>query len=128
MGYETTLYIGEVLKIVDDVFLHKIATIELCKAGREFDEKINKLKIKNKINNNGINERIYFYAIDGNTKIYEDEYGKELVKLSIKDVYNILLDCYKTTNYKRFKWAISLLKSILETNNSDIIYVIPYGH
>jgi hypothetical protein len=62
--------------------------------------------------------------------ITEDKYGDNLGVIDIDDFIAALEEDYEKEEYRRFKWAIDLLKSIKESYK-DIkrdVKVITYGH
>jgi len=101
------------------------AMIDLCKTGygeTPLNNLIDSLHEKAKKENTFA----YFYDVDGNTKIIDDEYGDLMYPVPLKIVLEaIKLTAQNDAGYRRFEWAIALLESMKE---HEEIHVIFYGH
>ena len=70
----------------------------------------------------------YIYADDGNTEIFEDRYGDELIEIPIKDMIQILKDLEKVyPDYRRLKPFKNMLKGFDTEQWKDIV-VLHYGY
>ncbi len=69
----------------------------------------------------------YFFADDGNTEVIEDEYGKRLKEIPLKDMIEILREIYAKSGYRRYKPALALLEAFDDPQWKDIV-VLHYGH
>lgn len=70
-------------------------------------------------------EKLSNHIEDGT--ISEDKYGSFLGIIDVDDMIAALEKDYKEEGYRRFKWALDLLKSIKETWSEDLT-IITYGH
>ncbi len=122
MGYEVKLLVGENNDYQDadeGAYFMVAATIDLCKIGA--NSHLNGVLRKNNGNN------YYYYADDGNTKITDDLYGDRSDIHSLDEIIGALKKDVEQDDYRRFKWALSLLESIKKNNGSDF-KVMFYGH
>jgi len=101
------------------LYFQVYATIDLCKIG---DCNLSAVLKKNE------NDRLehYHYGSDGNTEITEDRYGDKPQTASIADCIKALEKDVKESDYRRFKWALSLLKSMNDSSND--MKVLWFGH
>lgn len=60
--------------------------------------------------------------------IIRDCYHEPLPKIPAKEFLDALEEDYKQEKYRRLKWAIDLLKSIMETFTERALFVVTYGH
>lgn len=125
MGYETQLLIG---KAIDMEFQGKkyfmvYATIDMCKMG--YDSAVYDLPWKNE---NPDDEMWQWYAPtgDGNTAVCEDRYGDYPQPVPIADVVEALRADMKVSDYRRDRWAMALLESMV--NDSENLSVLLWGH
>lgn len=94
-------------------WFHVYAEIDLCVAPAVF-----------KIIKNG--QKMYFYGTGhGGTQITEDSYGEPLFAHPAKSILIQLKE--SDEDYRRYKWAIALLESMIETAGEEI-HVLIYGH
>lgn len=155
MGYESKLYIGE-LHEAEDVYvedenaedgsgypkdengdliptgkkerwLNIFGMIDLCKCGSESKW----LKIVSEFSQE-IDENVYpFIFEEGDIQIKEDKYGDKLIPVPLEEVLIALKDDNKRGNYRRFKWAIAMIESILDgytdRTQCDLV-ALHYGH
>lgn len=63
---------------------------------------------------------------DGTT--VTDKYGDNLGVIPVDEFLTALEESYKSEEYRRFKWAIDLIKSIKETIGSRELVIVTYGH
>lgn len=152
MGYETRLYIGKSSSTSDEyergvpildrasvyrpylkdesdnliktgrveTYFMVYAMIDLCKCGH--DSHISKVDWKNKDS-----FRVwYFYGEDGNNEIKEDSYGDSSKPVPAQTVIEALEKDVKVEDYRRFEWALALLKSM--TDDKENIEVMFYGY
>lgn len=103
-----------------EVYFMEYASIDLCKCG--YDSEISKIDWKN----TDKNIFWYYYGSDGNTPIIEDCYGGKSEPVPIKDVIAALEKDVESSEYRRFKWALALLKSM--DDDSEELTVMFYGH
>lgn len=85
------------------------AEINLCKIGDSHlfkSLKLNKDKLR----------EYYWYGYDGNMRISEDRYGEKADLATIEDCITALKKDVKESDYRRFKWALSLLESMKDSN------------
>ena len=129
MGYETTLLIGELFNFqvaakTPEKYFQLISTLELCKTGKSA---IWDLPWKNETPDE---MKWYWYAPtgDGNQQQYEDRYGDEPQPVPVADVLEALEEDALQDNYRRFKWAIALLKSIQDTSPNSNFPVLYWSH
>lgn len=124
MGYESKFYIVEKTssKHIDyeengKVWAQVIATFNMSKIGSAY-ETIHKYPATD----------AYIYADDGNTEIFEDRYGDELIEIPIKDMIQILKDLEKVyPDYRRLKPFKNMLKGFDTEQWKDIV-VLHYGY
>lgn len=122
MGYEVTVYLGEVSDSVtegDAKFFNDVGMVELCKPG--YDSEIYILSTSEYIG-----EPIFMYGLDGNTRFVEDSYGKVLKAIEPELVLNALKSD-KKTKYRRFIMAYKLLKTTIPLFG-DELKVVLWGH
>lgn len=126
MGYETQLVVGldtEQKYNEDGIYFMTYATVDMCKIG---SSALFNLPTVNKTPDK---KHWYFYSIcgDGNTPVTEDRYGDMFQPVPLDDVITALEQDVHDSNYRRFKWALALLKSIKETSTEELS-VILWGH
>ena len=124
MGYEVRVYVGRVQHSSNETsgrWFQLWAMFELCKPG--YDSEIYKLCSDPAIGN----ERVFFYADDGNTEITVDRYGKRLKAIPFDIVLKALETDQGNDSYRRFKVAVDLLRSIKE-HAGEQLSVVLYGH
>ena len=118
MGYEVRLLVGVARDTYDkrthfDIY----ATIELHKVG--FSSALHKINSENTKNND-----VYWYH--GSEERTQDYYGKRPQPVPISRVLSALEADLKIEEYDRFKWALSLLKSM--DNSLEPISALILGH
>jgi hypothetical protein len=124
MGYETKLIIGTVIDQKDKEgrqWFTADVELDLCKCG--YDSNINGLHMRK-----GTDEKVYWYGLDGNTIFTKDRYDEEPVVYTIDQVINALEKDALESDYRRFKWALSLLSSIREAQQGEEFKVLLFGH
>jgi hypothetical protein len=97
------------------------AEIDLCKCG--YSSAVSKL---DQINKDESHFWEWYGSGDGNNAITEDRYGDKLKPIPISDVVAALESDEKNDNYRRFKWALALLKSMQD--EPEDLKVLIYGH
>lgn len=97
------------------------AHIDLCKPG--YESSILAALRKNE----DPNHEYYYYGSDGSTRISEDCYGDKSDIHSLGEIIEALKKDVLNDDYRRFKWALSLLESIRD-NEGDDMKVMWYGH
>jgi hypothetical protein len=150
MGYETKLIIGKVTQPTDqfkkaekpildgesfyfpyekgeggrpiktgvkESWFWTYAEIDLCKCG---GGEIDSLPRNNK------DEKNVHFIIQGDQHIYEDRYGDKFLPLDINMVYEAIKKDSKKDEYRRFKWALSLLESMKDEKEG--LKVILFGY
>lgn len=122
MGYEAKMLVGEVSAPFsgDEArgsWFRVIAMLELCKVGSD-------LHLAGAVSN----RPVFFYGIDGNTEVTEDDYGKRLTALEVQEVLRDLQNANAKEPYRRFQMAIELLESITDKFPTDRLGVVLYGH
>jgi hypothetical protein len=60
--------------------------------------------------------------------ITKDRYGEPLGVIELDEFIAALEEDNKAEPYRRFQWALALLKSIKETHQESTIKVVTYGH
>jgi len=127
MGYETELVVG---KLTDHKFGHETAhwfkvyaVVDMCKMG--YDTLVATLDAHLP---KGSEPAVYWYAPtgDGNTMITEDSYGDMPKPLPIKTVVEALEKDMENEDYRRFKWALALLKSM--EDDPEGLSVLMWGY
>ena len=133
MGYEVKVLIGTVSRFDNQTptWFSTVATYDLCKVDLfEMTEGINcsgaKLLARNELMEAPI--PIYYYADDGNTKIFEDCYDKKLVAFESEILLEELKRQAKTNDYRRFPPLIAMLESLLAVWGKEKLYVVLFGH
>jgi hypothetical protein len=126
MGYETQLLVGiDTGQLYNEgTFFMLYATIDMCKMG---DSALFNLPWLNKTPEK---ERWYWYPPtgDGNTvAAYEDRYGDIPQPIPIADVIAALEKDIETSEYRRFKWALDMLKA-LDDGKQIGLSVLMWGH
>jgi hypothetical protein len=111
---ENYIYTGR-----EEIYFMVYATIDLCKCGS--DSAISKIDWTNKEK-----DTVFWYFYDGKDQINEDCYGDCPKPLPLSVVLEALRIDSKEGDYRRFKWAVSLLESM--ENDSENIQVLFYGH
>lgn len=101
-----------------ETYFSVIATIDLCKCG--YDSAISEIDFKNN------DESHFWYYYDGNEKTVNDCYGDKSKPVSIGEVVKALEKDVKNSDYRRFKWALDMLKSMESSDPS--LKVMFYGH
>ena len=97
-----------------ETYFMSYAEIDLCKIG---DAEIGKVLTVNK----GDSE-IYWYGADGNTRIHSDCYDDKPNVASVADCIKALEVDVKNDDYRQFKWALALLKSMKGENDVCVIW------
>lgn len=121
MGYETKLIVGEVSEYEKGCKWISISGIlDLCKCG---DSELHKLDWQNKTGK----AKVYWYGLDGNTRFIKDSYDDMPNPLPINDVIEALVKDSKKDSYRRFKWALGMLKAIKD-NSGEGQSVLLIGH
>lgn len=121
MGYETTLLIGSTHPDIGDkkeVYFRLDCTIDLCKIGESHLWELPWL------NETPDETKWFWYAPtgDGDTQVYEDCYGDIPQPVNINDVIEALEEDSLHDDYRRFKWAIALLKAMAATGNYSVLF------
>lgn len=103
------------------------AEIDLCKIGYE-DKPLNALSAKS---HKGPEKEVYYFfgTTEGNKDGREDRYGERLYPIPAEEVLAALKDAQEREGsepYRRFKWAIALLESMVDDNEG--IQVLFWGH
>ena len=98
------------------------ALIDLCKCGH--DSNISNLDFSHK----GNKPLVFWYDSDGNTKITKDKYDNMPKPLLIQTVIEVLEKDIKVDKYRRFKWALSLLKEMYKERGREKLEVLFFGH
>jgi hypothetical protein len=70
---------------------------------------------------------IYFYGLDGNTEVTHDCYDKRLKAISLQSAYDALVEDSKDDDYRRYRVAADLLRSVLD-NSGGQMSVVLYGY
>jgi hypothetical protein len=133
MGYDVRMIIGEVHPEHDRrnkplSWVSVMATLDLCVIGDKGKlPPLVRASLKKK------SEGYYWYADNGNTKVRKDCYGEFPTPVPLKDVLEALEEDVRndTERYRRFRWALALIRSLWETESehkSDSIKVLFYGH
>ncbi len=127
MGYEVKLYLGELSGSRDadgSSYLSTVASIDLSKP-------YGNLAAFTETNKEG--DRAYLYGSDGNTRMTEDCYGKQLIAVPAPKVLKIMKDeakknrtDYDGNGYRRYNLAIPLLEQFIKEFERPS--VILYGH
>jgi hypothetical protein len=152
MGYETQLIIGSAghtsdeikkgdliiedgesyhpyLKDEDGNFIYTgrketwfqiMATIDLSKCGS--GSAIHDIDRVNKDESHGW----YWYESDGNTRTTEDKYGDQLKPVQLQVVIDALKKDIEKDDYRRFKWALALLESMVDDREN--LTCLIFGH
>ena len=98
------------------------AEVDLCKCGST--SQLNKLYDATK--HTDPNHHYFLYGLDGHIHFTEDLYGKKLQTVPIHEVIQALKVDASNDNYRRFPWALALLKSM--EDDPEGFEVILYGH
>ena len=126
MGYETKLIVGVNSKSAFATepcsWFSVYAMIDLCYCGHASN--IAKIDYRHK----GKNPLVYWFADDGNTRITEDLYGNMSKLIPIKEVIKALEKDTKISSYRRFTWALNLLKSMDKKDEIENLEVVFFGH
>jgi hypothetical protein len=96
------------------------AEIDLCKCG--YSSAIHKL---DRVNKDESHFWEWYSTGYGNDELTQDSYGDKPKPLPIPVVLEALEEDAKDSDYRRFKWAIALLKSMQDDDN---LKVMLYGH
>ncbi|CAH9013223.1 hypothetical protein VP199E371_P0082 [Vibrio phage 199E37-1] len=114
--------LGNLIKTkVKETYFMVAAQVDLCKPGYN-SSILNALR-----KNEDPNHEYYYYGYDGNTRVTEDCYGDKSDIHSIDEIINALRKDVEDSDYRRFKWALSLLESIKENGGSEL-KVMWYGY
>ncbi len=129
MGYETQLLVGcdTNQNLGDDgtFFFMVEATVDMRKMGNS------ELFNLPWVNHTPKEKSWYFYAPagDGDTTITKDRYGEYLQPVPIADAITALEKDVETTDYRRFKWALALLKAMqADSTENENLSVLLWGH
>ena len=133
MGYELKAYIGRINlqnKSPEEDhhkehYLCVYAMLDLCKIDTEGP--LNNL-IEDFKTAPLFNEDVYFYAHDGNTKIYQDFYDKPLTVIPVHLVYEAIQKQCTFSDYRRYHWFKALLEPMQDDPELENLYVVFYGH
>jgi hypothetical protein len=102
-------------------YFNVYATVDLCKCG--YSSNISKIDKKNLDKDN------YIYFYDGGMETNTDLYGEYMKPVPIKEVIEALRKDVFEDDYRRFKWALSLLESMESMeSDSENIEVLFFGH
>lgn len=124
MGYETKLIIGETSPYADKngkQYFSVCGMIDLCKCGS--DSEVSKIDWKNKTGR----PVVYWYGYDGNKRVTKDWYDDMPRPVPILDVIRALEEDVQRDDYRRFRWALGMLRAMRENNGSDL-QVLFFGH
>ncbi len=103
--------------------LMQYAELDLCNVG---DSAIGKLAAKAaRKKKPPINYGVY---VDGNNTKEQDSYGDYYIPVSLDDAIKALTKDTQDHDYRRFKWALALLKAMRETDKGDQIIILFRGH
>jgi hypothetical protein len=108
-----------------ETFFDCMAEVDLCKVG---EGKVSSLVGEvQKMAEKNADKCFYFYGTtDGNKSAKEDRYGDKLHPVPISDVLSALEADAELDDYRRFRWAIALLKSMKD--DSEGLEVMFWGH
>lgn len=120
MGYESKIYVVSKYNCFEEYgkyYAERIAELDMSKCGSFYSVFAKETDC-------------YIYADDGNTPILEDKYGDPLTEATVEDVANWLEKTISSgEDYRRFKMALSLLKSFqTEQWDGKNIVVLHYGY
>lgn len=104
-----------------EIWFQVIAEIDLCKCG--YNSEIHKI---DRVNKDESHIWYWFGSGDGDTRVTEDCYGDKPKPVPIKDVVAALEIDAEKDDYRRFKWALALLKSMQD--DPEGLTVLLYGH
>ena len=111
----------------NECWFYVFATVDLCKI---YDSATYALAMKyqksRKLIGEG-NDVEYYYYDNNSSAIIEDACGSKWNPVPLKDVVKALRKDVKTDEYRRFKWAYELCKSMLKTDGEEK-FVMFYGH
>ena len=127
MGYEVNMFLGERRRNDDDSerdWFMVVATVDLAKPYG---------KLAALAYERGEGDPVFMFASDGNRRLVEDCYGKELVALPAAHVLSIMREelvankeAYDGAGYRRYELAIPMLKVLIERFKNPS--VVLYGH
>jgi len=124
MGYETKLIVGELAsyeKVEFKRYFSISAILDLCKCGG--NSPLFKLDWQNKTGQ----PKVYWYGLDGDTQFVDDAYGDMPNPLPIDDVIEAISEASAKDDYRRYKWALGMLKAIKDNDGEDL-KVLLIGH
>lgn len=101
-----------------ETYFAVFATIDLCKCG--YDSAINS------IDNWNTDESHGWYWYEGSAELRKDLYGVRLKPVSISTIINALEKDMESSDYRRFKWALALLESMVD--DEEELGVLIYKH
>ena len=130
MGYELKLIIGKTSSVTwtklptgTETWFQDMARLNLCKIGAGA---LSHLVTATQKGSKCPKHTLYFYSDDGNTQITEDKYGAPFKAVPVKRVLDAIKIDQKKDKYRRFTWAIALLKSMVK--DPDGLEVIFFGY
>ena len=122
MGYETKMFLVECheqMKENGAAYCSPIAEIELCKIGYYGAlAKLDACRPSKPL--------AYIYSIDGNTRVTEDRYGKNLGFYDVEEVLTAMKTDNETENYRRFGVGIAVLEAAI--GKFENLKVLFFGH
>lgn len=128
MGYETELVIGVDTGSTfnadqNEIYFQVYGTIDMCKMGRSA---IHDLPT---VNETPEKKRWYFFppAGDGDAQVFKDRYGAFPRPVPIEDVIAALEKDVETSDFRRFKWALGMLRAMSSTGNEQLS-VLSWGY
>ena len=96
------------------------ATVDLCKCG--YESNIHKI---DKINKD--ESHCWYWYNGGGQEVKKDCYDEELKPVPIEIIIDALEKDAANDDYRRFKWALALLKA-MKNDGEDKMTVLLYGH
>lgn len=120
MGHDTTLIIGRAMYHDNQAGVLPIAIIDLAVMGYGSET------FELEQNAEGVNA--YFYSWDGNTRVTEDMYGKQLKVIELETMIAAMRKDAKS-KYRRAVIALNTLKTIRENfSEGENVVALLYGH
>lgn len=108
------MFIGELAHTTNDGRLFvTVSTIDLCGCGGDIN-KMAEVKASESFDDS-IFEPIYFYELDGNTRVLQDGHGKRLGSVNPSTVLDALKKANQHHPYRRYAIAIATLEAIMAT-------------
>ncbi len=123
MGYELILSVGKAQKPFakeETRWFQIMATVDLCKPG--YESEVYKLTTSDK------SDPVYIFPPmgDGDTTITKDRYDSPLHTIPIDKMLIAMRKDEARDPYRRFKWAIAMLESML--NDSEELSCVLFGY